>query len=567
VRGDVHVNVVPVTSWERRFDAPDVVPMISRKLDSLLAQENVTVLLSALIRWLVTRNVVGGRSCALVPVLGVGSNGNAPVEPQPAVQPAASNSTRHVRSRRTHLIIALMKRLLSIFVLVGLAAAPDLRADKVLFTKAFTPAEFAARRAKVMSAIGDGVAVISGATETSTYTKFRQGAQFFYLCGVEVPRAILVIDGRSKTSTLFLPAHDRLEQGEGPRLGPDEEARMVTGVDRVADRTLFGEMVNGFAGRTLYLPHREESLGAGTPDRIRSHATATANDPWDQRASKEIVFRDKVGAAAKGSTSKDLDPILDAMRMIKSPAEIEILREGTRIAGLGILEAMKNSRAGAREYELEAAADYIFKKNNAQGIAYFALVATGTNSFWSHYHQAQDTLKNGDLVLMDYAPDYMYYNTDVTRMFPANGTFTARQRELYGIYADLYTALLSSIRPGPASEGLAEAHKKMHAIMSTFKFSDPAIKAAATRFVEGYARARNSYGHMIGMEVHDVSVGFDGIYKPGMAFTIEPALTIPEERIYVRLEDPIVITATGIDHLSKSLPYDIASIERLMKKK
>lgn len=417
-----------------------------------------------------------------------------------------------------------------------------------------------------MTAIGDGVAIISGATETSTYTKFRQGAQFFYLSGVEVPRAILVIDGRAKSSTLFLPAHDALERSEGPRLGPDDEAKRVTGIDEVADRAAFGGAVTALAGRALYMPFREESLGAGAPDRIRSHATATATDPWDQRPAKEIVFRDKVVTAAGAAEAKDLDPILDAMRMIKSPAEIAALREGTRIAGLGILEAMKVAKPGVREYELEAAADYIFKKHNSQGIAYFALVATGTNAFWSHYHQAQDTLKNGDLVLMDYAPDYMYYNTDVTRMFPANGTFTARQRELYGIYVELYSALLSSIRPGPASEGLAEAHRKMTTVMSTFKFTDAAVKAAATRFVAGYARPRTSYGHMIGMEVHDVSIGFDGIYKPGMAFTIEPALTIPEERIYVRLEDPIVITATGFDHLSKSLPYDIASIEKLMKK-
>ncbi len=458
-----------------------------------------------------------------------------------------------------------MKRLLPLFVLLALVASPDLRADTVLFTRAFAPAEFSARRAQVMAAIGDGVAVISGATETSTYTKFRQGAQFFYLSGVEVPRSILVIDGRAKSSTLFLPAHDSLEHGEGPRLGPDDEAKRVTGVEQVADRAAFADAVKTLAGRALYMPFREESLGAGTPDRIRSHATATAADPWDQRATKEIVFRDKVTAAAGGGTAKDLDPILDAMRMIKSPAEIAALREGTRIAGLGILEAMKAAKPGAHEYELEAAADYIFKKNNAQGIAYFALVATGTNSFWSHYHQAQDTLKNGDLVLMDYAPDYMYYNTDVTRMFPAAGAFTARQRELYGIYVELYQALLSSIRPGPAAEGLAEAHKKMTAIMSAFKFTDAAIKAAATRFVEGYAQTRNSYGHMIGMEVHDVSVNFDGVYKPGMAFTIEPALTIPEERVYVRLEDPVVITATGFEHLSKSLPFDIASIERLMR--
>ncbi len=484
-----------------------------------------------------------------------------------------------------------MRKLIFAFAIFAIIVTPGLRADKRLFTDAFTPAEFAARRAKVMTAIGDGVAVISGATETATYTKFRQGAQFFYLCGVEVPRAILVIDGRAKQSTLFLPPHGALEKGEGPLLGPDEEGKKITGVDQIGDRTMFGELAKGLAGRTLYMPLREESLGAGTTDRIRSHATATQADPWDQSAPKEIVFRDKVVAAAAGAAVKDvdraavkdvdraavkdvdraavkdLDPILDAMRMIKSPAEIAALREGTRIASLGILEAMKTARPGVHEYELEAAADFIFKKNNAQGIAYFALVATGTNAFWSHYHQAQDTLKAGDLVLMDYAPDYKYYNTDVTRMFPANGVFTPRQRELYGIYLALYKALLSSIRPGPAAEGLADAYTKMQAIMVSYKFTDAAIKGAAERFVAGYARARTSYGHMIGMEVHDVSVNFDGGYQRGMTFTIEPALTIPEERVYIRLEDPVVITATGFEHLTRSLPMEISAIEAVMKKR
>jgi len=459
-----------------------------------------------------------------------------------------------------------MKRLLFASVVAAMVVTSVVRADKKLFTDSITPAEFAARRAKVMAAIGDGVAVISGATETSTYTKFRQGAQFYYLSGVEVPRAILVIDGRAKSSTLFLPAHSALEKGEGPLLGPDDEAKKLTGIDQIADRATFDAAVKAMSGRTLYMPLREESLGAGTTDRIKSHETATKADPWDLRPTKEIVFKDKVAAAAGGATVKDLDPIVDTLRMIKSPAEIALLREGTRIAGLGIERAMKAARPGVHEYELEAEADYMFKKNNAQGIAYFALVATGTNSFWSHYHQAQDTLKAGDLVLMDYAPDYKYYNTDVTRMFPATGTFTVRQREMYGIYLALYKAILSSIRPGPGTEGLADAYKKMQAIMSTFTFADAAVKAAAERFVAGYARPRNSYGHMIGMEVHDVSINFDGNYKPGMAFTIEPAFTIPDERVYIRLEDPVVITATGFEHLSKSLAMEIADIERLMKR-
>ena len=450
--------------------------------------------------------------------------------------------------------------------LVALAAIQPVNADKKLFTDAFTPQEFSTRRQGVMNAIGDGVAVISGAYDTATYTKFRQNAQFFYLTGVEVPRALLLIDGRTKTSTLFLPPHGSLERSEGPLLGPDDEAKKLTGIEQVVDRAAFEKALQALSGsgRALYMPFRAESLGAGTPDRVRSRATWTSQDPWDRQPTKEEAFNQKVKAAT-GLEPKNLDPIVDSLRTIKSAAEIAVLREGTRIASVGILEAMKSAKPGMKEYELEAVADYFFKRYNAQGIAYFALVATGTNAAWPHYHQAQATLADGDLVLMDYAPDYNYYSSDITRMFPANGRFTPRQREMYGIYVKLYHAILSSIGPGPVAPRRAEVHKKMTAIMAAFPFTDEKIKAAATRFVAGYERPGNSWGHGIGMEVHDVSGDRDGVMRPGMAFTIEPALTIPDERIYIRLEDAIVITATGMEHLSAGLPMEIDDIERVMK--
>jgi Xaa-Pro aminopeptidase len=439
-------------------------------------------------------------------------------------------------------------------------------ADTPLFTTAFTPAEFTARRTKVMNAIGDAVAIISGATETSTYTKFRQGAQFFYLCGVEVPRAILVIDGRAKSSTLFLGPGG--PSNEGPQLAPDAEAKRLTGVEEVRDRATFADAIAsiGAEGRTLYMPDREETLGAGTTDRVQSHARATQQDVWDQRKPKEIVFKENVQAAAPKSSIKNLDPIVDALRVIKSPAEVNVIRESTRIASLGILEAMKSAKPGMYEYELEAVADYLFKRHNAQGIAYFALVATGTNAAWPHYHAAQSKLEDGDLVLMDYAPDFHYYASDVTRMFPANGKFTPRQRELYGIYVKLYKTLLASIGPGPATERLTRAHDEMVKILNTFTFADPKIKAAAERFVQGYANPRGGYGHGVGMDVHDVSGDRgDNTLVPGMVFTIEPALTISDERIYIRLEDPVVITATGFEHLSAGLPMEIDDVEKVMK--
>ena len=108
---------------------------------------------------------------------------------------------------------------------------------------------------------------------------------------------------------------------------------------------------------------------------------------------------------------------------------------------------MRSSRPGMYEYEIEAIGDYIFKVHNSQGAAYFALVAAGKNSAYPHYHSAQTQTKEGDLILYDYAPDYKYYASDVTREFPIGGKFTADQKELYGIYVKLYKAIMTSIKP------------------------------------------------------------------------------------------------------------------------
>jgi Xaa-Pro aminopeptidase len=453
-------------------------------------------------------------------------------------------------------------------VLAAIGLVSPIAADKPLFTDVYSPAEFAAHRAAVMAGIGDGVAIVTGANDRPDYEKFKQNKQFFYLCGVEVPRAILLIDGRARASTIFLPPHSSLEGSEGPLLGPDEEARKITGVEKVAERSTFDATVKALAaeGRTIYVPFRQESIGAVATDRVRSFERASQADPWDGRPSKEAVFRDKIKAVATRSEVMDLDPILDRLRLVKSPAEIAAIREATRLASLGILEGMKSARPGMFEYEIEAVADYIFKRHNGMGIGYFALVATGTNAAWPHYHAAQSKLADGDLVLFDYAPEFKYYTSDVTRMFPANGTFSPRQRELYGVYVKLYQALMTSIGPGPAADRLKVAHQKMTKVLETFTFADPRVKEAATAFVARYANARNSYGHWVGLEVHDVSGGqFDGVYKPGMVFSIEPALTIRDERVYIRLEDVIVITDTGYENLSGGLPMEIDEIEKVMR--
>ncbi len=458
------------------------------------------------------------------------------------------------------------KSLLIAILLIGLGA--PLGAQPV-FTDVFPAQEYAARRARVMEKIGDGVAIMQGTTERPGEQPLRQSNQFFYLTGVVEPRAILVIDGRTKRSTLFLnPRNERREKMMfGPGLYPGEEAVEATGIESVLPRDDFKTMLEGFArdGRTIYTPFRPEVLGSASSSDPAALAKATKNDPWDGRSSREEAFIEKVKAVSPQSQIKDLDPILDLMRGIKSPREIEIIREATRIAGLGIMEAMRDARPGMYEYELQADAEFVFKKYGAYGAAYFALIATGKNTFYSHYHKDTAKLQDGDLVQFDYAPDYKNYASDVTRVFPANGKFTPWQREYYTIYLRLYQALMTSIKVHTKpSDIMKDAVVKMDSIMASYKFTDPKIKQAATQFVERYRNSRaNSLGHTVGMEVHDVRNPTETL-EPGEIFTIEPAMQIPDLHLGIRLEDMLLITENGYEDMSSFVPIEIADIEKLM---
>ena len=466
-----------------------------------------------------------------------------------------------------------MRQLVATMAAAIAVVVPGVRAQPVFTGAEIFPAEeFAARRARVMETIGDAVAILQGTTERPGEQALRQNNQFFYVTGVVEPRAIVTIDGRTKKTTLYLqPKNERREQRMyGPALSPGAEAAAVTGIDAVLARDDFAKAVAEFArdSRTIYTTFRPEVLGEASSTEPATLWRATKADPWDGRVSREEQFMQKLKAAAPTAAVKDLDPILDELRTIKSAREIAVIREATRITGLAIMEAMRDAAPGMKEYELQADAEFVFKKGGAYGPSYFALIATGSNTYYSHYHKNTATLKDGDLVQFDYAPDFKYYQSDVTRVFPANGRFTLRQREFYTIYLKLYQALMTSIRPhASAADIIKDAVGKMDGIMTSFQFTDPKIKTAATAFVQGYrgrmANAR-SLGHSVGMEVHDVG-GAPATYEPGMIFTIEPAMQIEDEHLGLRLEDMILITPTGYENMSAFVPVEIDAIEKLMK--
>jgi Xaa-Pro aminopeptidase len=233
---------------------------------------------------------------------------------------------------------------------VGALAQPVFAGHEI-----FPPAEFAARRARVMEKIGAGVAIVQGTTERPGEQAFRQNNQFFYLCGVTEPRAILLIDGRAGTSTVFLqPRNERREQrAYGPGLSPGPEAASVTGLDGVRAREDFAAAVSAIAaeGRPIYTPFRPEVLGEASATDPAAMWRAMKADPWDGRVSREEAFVARLKAAAPSSEVRDLDPIVDGLRLIKSPREIALIREATRISGLAIMEVMRDAQPGMYEYE------------------------------------------------------------------------------------------------------------------------------------------------------------------------------------------------------------------------
>lgn len=233
------------------------------------------------------------------------------------------------------------------------------------------------------------------------------------------------------------------------------------------------------------------------------------------------------------------------------------------------MEAIRSTTPGITEYELEAIGKYIFWQHGVQGDGYYSLSHIGPNAYMNHYHAGVRAAEPGDMILMDYGGDYRYYVSDMARMWPASGRFNSVQRELYGFYLAFYEAILYNIRPGlTAQQVKLAALEEIEPMLEGWTFSSPAHEKAARAFVESFrAGAQNpnaTLGHWVGMAAHDP--GRDtGVLRPGMVLTIEPQFRVPEEKIYIRLEDTIAITEDGVEIMTDFVPRDIEGIERLMR--
>ena len=466
-------------------------------------------------------------------------------------------------------------RVASWFVVAVLATVTLAAAQGApLFTSDFPPEEFAARRAKVFDAIGaEGLALVQGAPAPEGYLRFRQANDFYYLCGVEVPHAYLLLDGASRRATLFLPhRNERRERSEGKLLSA-EDAELVTklaGVEAVAGTDLLGEMLARYgqrgATKAVFVPLQPaEGLSVSRDGALRA-VGETGSDPFDGRPSREGVLVRHLRDRYPWMEIRNLTPTLDEARLVKSPREIALIRRATRLAGLSILEAMRSTEPGIFEHELDGVSRFVYYRHGAQGEAYYSLVASGENAWYPHYASGRRMMKDGEMVLMDHAPDVGYYMSDITRMWPVNGRFSAEQRELYSFYLATYRAILKAIRPGPTKQAvMEEAAAEMDGIVTAKHFSKPIYETAAKEFVKSWRESakRGGLGHQVGMSTHDV--GQTDTLRPGMVFTIEPQFRVPEEKLYFRLEDLIVIGEAKAEIVSGWLATDIDAIEKVVQ--
>ena len=437
-------------------------------------------------------------------------------------------------------------------------------ADHPYFQSDFPIEEFAARRERVAKTIGKGAAaVLRGGISTGAFDVFRQTNEFYYLSGVEVPHSCLLIEGETGETTLYLPHGDaRTAASEGKELNADEPelAIEITGVQRVRPLDALARDLDDV--RTIYVPLSPGEARMQCQDTLLHARKQRQADPWEEGSSFEERFRGRLAAEHPGAAFSDLSPILDSLRLIKSPSEIGVMRRAGELTALAVLEAMRSTRPGVMEYQLGAVADYVYLMNGAKGGGYRPIIAGGANIWNGHYYRNSMPLRDGDLVLMDYAPDFGCYTSDIGRTWPVNGRYSAWQRELYGFIVEYHKVFLAILRPGRTPEQiLLEAGERMRPVVASTRWSKPAFEQAALRTLD----FKGHLSHPVGMAVHDVGSYFGKPLEAGTVFALDPQMWIPEDRLYIRVEDTVAITENGVENLTRLAPLDLDEAERAIQ--
>ncbi len=425
---------------------------------------------------------------------------------------------------------------------------------------------YRARRKRLAEQMGRGVAVIATAPERlrnrDAHFPFRFDSYFHYLTGFPEPEAVLVlIAGDEVKSLLFCrEKHEEREIWDGFRYGP-ETAPEAFGFDEAYAVGKLDEMI--------------PSLLADQPAMF---CDVGENSEWDARL---IQWLNAVRAQVRTGISapseiRDVRKLLDEMRLIKDAHELDIMRRAAHISGSAHRRAMRHTRAGLHEYQIEAELLHEFRSHGAQAPAYTPIVAGGANACVLHYVANAALLKDGDLLLIDAGCELDGYAADITRTFPINGRFSGPQRDVYELVLAAQAAAIAAVQPGNAWQDPHDAAVKV----LVQGFVDLGMLQGSVDGLLESGDYRKFYmhrtGHWLGMDVHDCGeYKLDGRWRalvPGMVLTVEPgcyirpADDVPEHlwNIGVRIEDDAVVTADGCEVLTLHAPKRIADIEALM---
>ncbi len=393
--------------------------------------------------------------------------------------------------------------------------------------------------------------VLAGRTLPLNGIRFRQDNDFFYLTGNEDTNAVLAIDAPSGDSWLFLPPQNASEvRSDGKNWLTMGDQAKPRGFTAIAPITELGEFLArrraGGAGRPLYtrLSERDEvddsrgELGVGLARRMSNPLGARpSDDAW-----RVEMLRQHFPAVEL----KDVTPAIDALRVIKSPREIEILTLNGRLSAEAIRKAIEITRPGRFEYELEAEATYHLFKNGVQGNGYPAIVGTGPNVNVWHYQDNGRQMKAGDLVVMDYGGSLDYQVIDITRTWPVSGRFDELQLRAYQCALETQKAIIAAMRPGATRAETREISKRIY---EKWGFADQRPAQA---------------GHFVGMSVHDVG-DYAAPFRPGMVIAVEPIIEIADKHLHIRIEDTVLITEGAPVILSAAVPKEVDEVLALMK--
>ena len=431
---------------------------------------------------------------------------------------------------------------------------------------------YADRRKKFLTLIKDGMALIpSGSNKkrsNDTEYPFRQDSNFHYLTGFHEDGALLVLCSNHPKfkSVLFVtPKDPKMEMWTGIRTGVDE-AKKNFSYDEVYSINDLKEKLP-----ELLSNHKKVFLDIYNQPELFSTVSGICHT---------LSLRKRKKGTISPETFVNLIPRIGRMRLIKDSTEIELIKKAASITSKAHQAAMAFASPGKYEWEVQTLIEYIFRKLGGQAPAFGSIVASGNNANTLHYVSNDKQLKNNELLLIDAAAEYKCYASDVTRTFPVNGKFTGPQKDTYQAVLNAMNAAINAVKPGLT---IPQIHQTAASTITQGLIDLKILNGSLDENLEkeNYKKYfTHGTSHWMGIDVHDntpyLTDGGDLItFSPGMIFTVEPGLYLPDSDqdlpqefrgIGIRIEDDILVTKNGFENLTVDIPKEISAVEQACQK-